>query len=52
MPRVKIKKKHNKFFIMLKLNSVNDHSNSRHSSLYKSENRMALYVILEIFLTV
>ena len=36
----KIKNKH-KFFIMLERNSVNVHSNSRHSSHYKSENRMA-----------
>ena len=34
---------------MLERNSVNDHLNSGHSSLYKSENRMALHVILEIF---
>ena len=33
-------------------NSVNVHSNTRHSSHYKSENRMAVQVILEIFLTV
>ena len=34
---------------MLKRNSVNVHSNFRHSSHYKSESRMAGYVILEIF---
>ena len=32
--------------------SVNAHSNYRHSSHYKSENRMAVKVILEFFLTV
>ena len=37
-----IKNKHNKFFILLKRNSVNVHSNPRHSSHYKSENRMAI----------
>ena len=37
---------------MLEHNSVNVHSNTRHSSHYKSENRMAVSVILEIFLTV
>ena len=42
----------NKFFIMLERNSVNVHSITRHSSQYKSENRMAVWVILEIFLTV
>ena len=36
----KIKNKHNKFFIMLERNSVNVHSNTRHSSHYKSENRI------------
>ena len=41
-----IKNKQNKFFIMLERNSVNVHSNTRHSSHYKSENRM------EIILTV
>ena len=45
----KIKNKRNKFFIMLERNSVNVHSNSRHSSHYKSENWMAVQVILEIF---
>ena len=42
MPRVKPlnKNKRYKFFIMLERNSVN----VRHSSHYKSENRMAVYV--------
>ena len=40
--RFKIKNKHNKFFIMLERNSVNVESNTRHSSLYNSENRMAV----------
>ena len=38
----KIKNKHNTFFIMLERNSVDVHSNNRHSSRYKSENRMAV----------
>ena len=38
----KIKNKHDKFFIMLERYSVNAHSNSRHSSHYKSENRLAV----------
>ena len=44
MPRVKPlnKKNNNKFFIMLERNSVNVHSNTRHSSHYQSENRMAV----------
>ena len=37
---------------MLELNSVNVHSNTRHTSHYKSENQMAEKVILEFFLTV
>ena len=37
---------------MLEHNSVNVHSNTRHSLHYKSENQMAVQVILEIFLTV
>ena len=37
---------------MLKLNSINVHSNIRHSSHCKSENRLAVSVILETFLTV
>ena len=37
---------------MLERNSINVHSNTQHSSHYKSENRLAVYVILEIFLTV
>ena len=39
-----IKNKHydNKFFIMMARNSVNVNSNTRHSSHYKSENRMAV----------
>ena len=45
----KIKNKHDKFFIMLELYSVNAHSNSRHSSHYKSENRLAVQVILDFF---
>ena len=45
--RFKIKNKHNKFFIMLERNSVNVHSNTRHSSHCKSENRLAVNV--EIF---
>ena len=32
--------------------SVNVHSNARHSLHYESENRMAVQVIFEIFLTV
>ena len=46
------KKKHNKFFIMLKLNSIYVRPNTRYSSHSKSENRLALQVILEFFLTV
>ena len=38
-----IKNKHNKFFIMLERDSVNVHSNTRHSSHYKSENWVAAY---------
>ena len=34
---------------MLERYSVNAHSNSRHSSHYKSENRLAVYVILDFF---
>ena len=41
MPRVN-KPLNNKFFIMLERNSVNVHSNTHHSSQYKSENRMAV----------
>ena len=54
MPRVKPlnKNKHNKFFIMWERDSVNVNSNIRHGSHYKSENRMAVWVILEIFLRV
>ena len=37
-----IKNKHDKFFIILERNSVNVHSNTRYSSHYKSENRMAV----------
>ena len=37
---------------MLERNSINVHSNTQHSSHCKSENRLAVYVILEIFLTV
>ena len=35
---------------MLERNSVNVHSNSYQSLLYKSEDRMAVHVVLEIFL--
>ena len=35
-------KKHNKFFIMLTLNSIYVRSNTRYSSHSKSENRLAL----------
>ena len=38
-----------KFFIMLERNSVNVYSSTRHSSHYKSENRMAVSVILVQF---
>ena len=37
---------------MLELNSINVHSNTRHSQHCKSENRLAVQVILEFFLTV
>ena len=37
---------------MLELNSINVHSNTRHSWHCKSENRLALQVIWEIFLMV
>ena len=44
MPRVKPlnKNKHNKFLITLERNSFDVDSNIRHSSDYKSENRMAV----------
>ena len=48
----KIKNKYNKFFIMLERNSVNFHSNTCHSSHYKSEKWMAAQVFLDIFLTI
>ena len=48
----RIKNKRNKFFIILDLNCVNVHSNTRHSQHCKSQNRLAVQVILEIFLTV
>ena len=48
----KIKNKHNKFFIILELNCVNVHSDTRHSQHCKIQNRLAVQVILEIFLTV
>ena len=38
----KIKNKHNTLFIMLERSSVNVHSNTRHSSNCKSENRLAV----------
>ena len=37
-----IKNKNDKFFIILERNSVNVYSNTRYSSHYKSENRMAV----------
>ena len=43
----------NQFFIMLERNSVHVHSNTRHSSRCKTENRLlAVQLILENFLTV
>ena len=43
----KIKNKHNKFFIMQERNSVNVHSNTRHSQHCKTQNRLAVqYVVL------
>ena len=40
-----IKNKHNKFFIMLELNTIYVRSNTRYSSHCKGENRLAVYVI-------
>ena len=47
--RFKIKNKHNKFFIMLERNSVNVHLNTRHCQHCKSQNRLAVWMILKIF---
>ena len=47
--RFKIKNKHNKEFIMLERNSVNVHSNTRHCQHRKSQNRLAVQMILKIF---
>ena len=47
--RFKIKNKHNKFFIMLERNPVNVHSNTRHCQHCKSQNRLAVQMILKIF---
>ena len=45
----RIKNKHNKLFIMLELNCVNVHSNTHHRQHCKSQNRLAVQAILEIF---
>ena len=50
--RFRIKNKHNKFFIMLERNSVNVHSNTRHCQHCKSQNQLAVQMILKIFSTV
>ena len=42
------KNKHNKFFIMLERKSVNFHSNTRHSSHYKSECNLYCEILLSI----
>ena len=47
--RFRIKNKHNKFFIMLERNSVNVRSNTRHCQHCKSQNRLAVQMILKIF---
>ena len=45
----KIKNKHNNFFILLEHNSVNVHSNTRHCQHCKSQNRLAVQMILKRF---
>ena len=50
--RFKIKNKHNKFFIMLERNSVNVHSNTRHCQHCKSQNWLAVQMILNFFLMI